>query len=63
MNESGFFRQWNKFGGRHQSPFRMLPADQGFGRQDLAGAKINLRLKMQKEVTMVECLAQAGFQC
>jgi hypothetical protein len=61
-DQAGFFGYRDEFGGRHQTIFGVLPADQSFCGDDPLLRNIEPRLEMKQEVFPLERLAQAGLQ-
>src|SRR3989338_6073064 len=61
QNKPRAFSQGNEFARRHQPAYRVLPADQGLGADQLP-VSIHLGLVVQDKVVLVEALAQVAFQ-
>jgi len=61
-DQTGAFRDRDKIHRPDQAEFRVLPADQRFRPDDLAGRQINLRLVIEDELFAFECATETVFQ-
>ena len=56
------FGQWNELAWRHHAAPRMKPAQQRLGPHQTAGRNFQDRLKMQRQLSPFQSLAQVDFQ-
>ena len=62
LDQPGLFGYGNEGARRQQSALRMVPAQQGFHTDHLAGAHVDERLVVELELLLLDRLAQSGFQ-
>src|SRR5262249_47820155 len=60
QDHAGFFGGLNEFARRQEAAFRVLPADERFKANDLAGGKLDLGLVVEHKLALIERDPQIG---